>query len=84
MVFKSPVHDELQPATVPQYYVEGDHEAIIPKELIEKITVFAYHFTVEFKSGITIDIEAQKSSFTIDNGSLGAFHPTSYLLLSLI
>ena len=50
MVFKRPVHDELQPAAVPQYYVEGDHEAIIPKELIEKITVFAYHFTVEFKS----------------------------------
>lgn len=25
---------------------------------IEKITVFADHFTVEFKSGITIDIEA--------------------------
>ena len=88
--------------TVPQYYVEGDHEAIIPKELfmqvqaelvrrrvvhvsptgkkrsfisgqetditefdevlvkklIEKITVFADHFTVEFKSGITIEIEA--------------------------
>lgn len=110
--------------TVPQYYVEGDHEAIIPKELfmqeannkqdydaiadeifrlrdqkeqsevdspreeamirikelqdfiasqknditefdedlvkklIEKITVFADHFTVKFKSGITIDIEA--------------------------
>ena len=111
--------------TVPQYYVEGDHEAIIPKELfmqeannkqdydaiadeilrlreqkeqsevdshhreeamnrikelqdfiskqktditefdealvkklIEKITVFADHFTVEFKSGLTIDIEA--------------------------
>ena len=111
--------------TVPQYYVEGDHEAIIPKELfmqeannkqdydaiadeifrlrdqkkqsevdshhreeamnrikelqdfiskqktditefdealvkklIEKITVFADHFTVEFKPGLTIDIEA--------------------------
>jgi site-specific DNA recombinase len=28
------------------------------KKLIEKITVFADHFTVEFKSGITIDIEA--------------------------
>jgi hypothetical protein len=25
---------------------------------IEKITVFADHFTVEFKSGITIEIEA--------------------------
>lgn len=28
------------------------------KKLIEKITVFTDHFTVEFKSGITIDIEA--------------------------
>ena len=32
-------------------------EALV-KKLIEKITVFADHFTVEFKSGITIDIEA--------------------------
>ena len=31
-------------------------EALV-KKLIEKITVFADHFTVEFKSGITIDIE---------------------------
>ena len=32
-------------------------EALV-KKLIEKITVFADHFTVEFKSGITIEIEA--------------------------
>ena len=32
-------------------------EALV-KKLIEKITVFADHFTVEFKSGITIDIGA--------------------------
>ena len=32
-------------------------EALV-KKLIKKITVFADHFTVEFKSGITIDIEA--------------------------
>ena len=32
-------------------------EALV-KKLIEKITVFANHFTVEFKSGITIEIEA--------------------------
>ena len=32
-------------------------EALV-KKLIEKITVFADHFTVEFKSGTTIDIEA--------------------------
>lgn len=33
-------------------------DEILVKKLIEKITVFADHFTVEFKSGITIDIEA--------------------------
>lgn len=32
-------------------------EALV-KKIIEKITVFADHFTVEFKSGIIIDIEA--------------------------
>ena len=32
-------------------------EALV-KKLIEKITVFTEHFTVEFKSGITIEIEA--------------------------
>ena len=32
-------------------------EALV-KKLIEKITVFADRFTVEFKSGITIDIES--------------------------
>lgn len=32
-------------------------EALV-KKLIEKITIFADHFTVEFKSGITIEIEA--------------------------
>jgi len=32
-------------------------EALV-KKLIEKITVFANHFTVEFKSGITIEIES--------------------------
>ena len=32
-------------------------EALV-KKLIEKITVFADHFTVEFKSSLTIDIEA--------------------------
>lgn len=32
-------------------------EALV-KKLIDKITIFADHFTVEFKSGITIDIEA--------------------------
>ena len=32
-------------------------EALV-KKLIERITVFADHFTVEFKSGLTIEIEA--------------------------
>ena len=32
-------------------------EALV-KKLIDKITVLADHFTVEFKSGITIDLEA--------------------------
>ncbi|WP_074730982.1 integrase [Lachnobacterium bovis] len=32
-------------------------EALV-KKLIEEITVFANHFTVEFKSGITIEIES--------------------------
>lgn len=32
-------------------------EALVRK-FIEKITVFANHFTVEFKSGLTIEIEA--------------------------
>lgn len=32
-------------------------EALV-KKLIEKITLFEDHFTVEFKSGITMDIEA--------------------------
>ena len=31
-------------------------EALV-KKLIEKITVFEDHFTVEFKSGINVDIE---------------------------
>ena len=37
--------------------ITGFDEALVRK-LIEKITVFADHFTVEFKSGVTIDIEA--------------------------
>ena len=37
--------------------ITGFDETLV-KKLIEKITVFADHFTVEFKSGITIDIEA--------------------------
>lgn len=43
---------EKQPATITEF-----DEALV-KKLIERITVFADRFTVEFKSGITIDIEA--------------------------
>ena len=35
-----------------------EFDEVLVKKLIEKITVFADHFTVEFKSGTTIDIEA--------------------------
>ena len=35
-----------------------EFDETLVKKLIEKITVFADHFTVEFKSGLTIDIEA--------------------------
>lgn len=37
--------------------ITGFDETLV-KKLIEKIIVFADHFTMEFKSGITIDIEA--------------------------
>jgi len=33
-------------------------QKVLIRKLIQQITVFADHFTVEFKSGITIDIEA--------------------------
>ena len=41
-----------QPATITEF-----DETLVGR-LIEKITVFEHHFTVDFKSGITIDIEA--------------------------
>ena len=41
----------LQPTTITEF------DEILVKRLIEKITVFEDHFTVDFKSGITIDIE---------------------------
>lgn len=41
-----------QPATITEF-----DETLI-RRLIEKITVFEARFTVDFKSGITIDIEA--------------------------
>ena len=41
-----------QPATITEF------DETLVSRLIEKITVFDDHFTVDFKSGITIDIEA--------------------------
>lgn len=40
-----------QPHTITEF-----DEALVSR-LIEKITVFEDHFTVDFKSGVTIDIE---------------------------
>ena len=41
-----------QPSTITEF------DETLVSRLIEKITVFEAHFTVDFKSGITIDIEA--------------------------
>ena len=41
-----------QPATITEF------DETLVSRLIAKITVFEGHFAVEFKSGITIDIEA--------------------------
>ena len=43
---------KAQPTTITEF------DETLVKRLIMKITVFEDHFTVEFKSGITIDIEA--------------------------
>lgn len=49
---------ELQDFIAGQETDITEFDETLVKKLIEKITVFANHFTVEFKSGITIDIEA--------------------------
>ena len=49
---------ELQDFIASQKNDITEFDEALVKKLIEKITVFADHFTVEFKSGITIDIEA--------------------------
>ncbi len=49
---------ELQAFIADQETDITDFDEDMIKKLIEKITVFTDHFTVEFKSGITIDIEA--------------------------
>ena len=49
---------ELQDFIAKQKTDITEFDEALVKKLIEKITVFADHFTVEFKSGLTIDIEA--------------------------
>lgn len=49
---------ELQDFIAGQETDVTEFDETLVKRLIEKITVFADHFNVEFKSGITIDIEA--------------------------
>lgn len=49
---------ELQDFIVGQETDITEFDEALVKKLIEKITVFADHFIVEFKSGTTIDIEA--------------------------
>ena len=41
-----------QPTTITEF------DEILVKRLISRITIFEDHFTVEFRSGITIEIEA--------------------------
>ena len=41
-----------QPTTITEF------DEILVKRLISRITIFEEHFTVEFRSGITIEIEA--------------------------
>lgn len=49
---------ELQDFIAGQKTDITEFDKALVKKLIEKITVFADHFTVEFKSGLTIEIEA--------------------------
>ncbi len=49
---------ELQDFITQQKTDITEFDENLVKKLIEKITVFADHFTMEFKSGLTIDIEA--------------------------
>ena len=49
---------ELQDFIAGQETDITEFDETLVKKLIEKITVFADHFSVDFKSGITIDIEA--------------------------
>ena len=48
---------ELQDFVKKQPVSITEFDETLVSRLIEKITVFEDHFTVDFKSGITIDIE---------------------------
>lgn len=49
---------ELQEFITRQETGIADFNEAFVKKLIEKITVFADHFTVEFESGLSIEIKA--------------------------
>lgn len=49
---------ELQDFISKQKTDSTEFDEVLVKKLIEKITVFADRFTVKFKSGLAIDIEA--------------------------
>ena len=50
--------DELQDFIGSQQSEITEFDESLVRKLIQQITVYDDHFTVEFKSGITIDIEA--------------------------
>ena len=49
---------ELQDFIAKQKTDITEFDEALVKKLIESITAYADHFTVEFKSGLTIEIEA--------------------------
>ena len=49
---------ELQDFISKQKTDSTEFDEVLVKKLVEKITVFADRFTVKFKSGLAIDIEA--------------------------
>ena len=55
-----------QPTTITEF------DETLVKRLITKITVYEDHFTIDFKSGVTIDIEAKTRLPAVDDGSVGA------------
>lgn len=49
---------ELQDFIAAQNTAITEFDEALVRRLIDKITVFSDHFTVEFKSGVTVDIKA--------------------------